>query len=115
MRAKTKSAAHVVAVIEFGGLSTMPIRRKCGQGYAADWVLLALVSKSIWVAKAVCNLVQGGYPEEAFGLTRTLTDIFFTVRYICNKDSDRRARQYANYFAKRAGNVAQDKKFLFPE
>jgi hypothetical protein len=70
------------------------------QGYAADWVLLALVSKSVWVAKAVCSLVRTGYPEEAFGLTRTLTDIFFTVRYICNKDSERRARQYGNYFAK---------------
>jgi hypothetical protein len=70
------------------------------QGYAADWVLLALVSKSIWVAKAVCKLINSGFPEEAFGLTRTLTDIFFTVRFICNDDSDGRARRYANFFAK---------------
>jgi hypothetical protein len=70
------------------------------RGYAADWVLLALVSKSIWVAKSVCCLVRAGFPEEAFGLTRTLTDIFFTVRYICNQDSDKRARQFGNFFAK---------------
>ena len=70
------------------------------QGYAADWVLLALASKSIWVAKSVCSLVRAGYPEEAFGLTRTMADIFFTIRYICNQDSDRRARRFANFFAK---------------
>lgn len=85
------------------------------RGYAADWVLPALVSKSVWVAKAVCSLVRSGYPEEAFGLTRTLTDIFFTVRYICNKDSDRRARQYANYFAKEQEMWLRVKNLYFPK
>ncbi len=67
------------------------------RAYADERVLLALVSKSIWVGRAVCSLVKTGYPEEAFGLTRTLTDIFFTVRFICNKDSEERARRFANY------------------
>lgn len=85
------------------------------QGYAADWVLLALVSKSIWVAKSVCTLVRSGFPEEAFGLTRTLTDIFFTVRYICNQDSDRRARRFGNFFAKEQEMWLRVKNVHFPK
>ena len=85
------------------------------QGFAADWVLLALVSKSIWVAKAVCKLVSSGFPEEAFGLTRTLTDIFFTVRYICNDDSEGRARKYANFFAKEQEVWLRLKNTYFPK
>jgi hypothetical protein len=65
-----------------------------------DLVLLALISKSIITSEAVCNLVGSGYFEEAFGLTRTLVDLYFTVRYISNKDSLDRAEKFANYFAK---------------
>src|SRR5712691_6224585 len=85
------------------------------QGYAADWVLLALVSKSIWVAKSICSLVRRGFPEEAFGLTRTLTDIFFTVRFICNQDSDRRARRFGNFFAKEQEMWIRIKNAYFPK
>ncbi|MGA3323832.1 MAG: DUF5677 domain-containing protein [Terriglobia bacterium] len=65
-----------------------------------DLVLLALMSKSIITAEAVCSLVGAGYHEEAFGLTRTLVDLYFTVRYISNKDSLERAEKFANFFAK---------------
>jgi len=39
-------------------------------------VVLALLSKSLIVGRAVCNLVEGAFPAEAFGLSRTLIDIF---------------------------------------
>lgn len=65
-----------------------------------DLVLLALISKSIITSEAVCSLVASGYHEEAFGLTRTLVDLYFTVRYISNKYSLDRAEKFANFFAK---------------
>lgn len=65
-----------------------------------DIVLLALLSKSLTVARAVCTLVEAGFPEEAFGLGRTLLDIYFTVRYIANKDQLERADKYAEFYAR---------------
>ncbi len=65
-----------------------------------DLVLLALISKSIVTAEAVCTLVRAGYHEEAFGLTRTLVDLYLTVRYISNKQQFERAEKFVNFFAK---------------
>ena len=63
----------------------------------ADVVLLALLAKTLRVARAVCYLVEKGYADEAFGLGRTLIDIHLTARYISNKNSDERAEQYAKF------------------
>ena len=67
---------------------------------ALDRVLLALLSKSIVTAKAVCALVKAGYFEEAFGVTRTMADLYFTIRYISNNDSLDRAEKFAKFSAK---------------
>lgn len=100
LRSTTRDIEVVVRFIQFirDHVNTLGCRPR--RGYADDWVLLALVSKANWVARATCLLVRAGYAEEAFGLTRTLTDIFFTTRYICNRDSDSRARMFINYSAK---------------
>lgn len=63
-------------------------------------VALALYSKCITVAEAIISLVNAGFSEEAFGMTRTLVDIFFTLRYIANKDTDQRAERYYQFFMK---------------
>ncbi len=65
-----------------------------------DIVVLALLSKGIVVSKAVCKLVETGFYEEAFGLTRTLIDIYFTIRYVANRDREERATKFAEFFAK---------------
>jgi hypothetical protein len=62
--------------------------------------ILALVSKALTVARAVCSLIDSGFPGEAFGLSRTLLDICFTVRYISNKDTEARAKLFAEFYAK---------------
>jgi hypothetical protein len=77
------------------GLEMIPATR-----YLRSAVLLAILSKALTVGRAVCNLVAAGFPAEAFGLTRTLVEIFLTVRYISNKDTEERARTYAEYFTK---------------
>jgi hypothetical protein len=63
-------------------------------------VLLALISKALTTGRAVCALVDAGFYGEAFGLSRTLIDIFLTVRYISNKDTEKRAKEYVEYIAK---------------
>jgi hypothetical protein len=61
-------------------------------------VILALLSKALTVSRAICLLVDAGYPAEAFGLSRTLIEIYFWVRYIGNQDTDARAKTYVDYY-----------------
>jgi len=53
-------------------------------------VALALYSKCITVAEATLVLLDAGFSDEAFGMTRTLVDIFLTLRYITNKETHER-------------------------
>jgi len=63
-------------------------------------VALALYSKCITVAEAALTLLDAGFGDEAFGMTRTLIDIFFTLRYIANQDTDARAKLYYEFVSK---------------
>jgi hypothetical protein len=63
-------------------------------------VTLALSSKALTVSKSICALVDAGFPAEAFAMSRTLIDIFFSVRYISNKDTEARARTFVKYQAR---------------
>ncbi len=63
-------------------------------------VLLALMSKALTVGRAICLLVEKGFLAEAFGLSRTMVEIYFCVRYISNKDSEIRATTYVEYQSK---------------
>jgi hypothetical protein len=63
-------------------------------------VALVLYSKCITVAEATLTLLDAGFGDEAYGMTRTLIDIFFTLRYVSNKDTDARAKLYYEFFAK---------------
>jgi len=65
-----------------------------------DKVVLGLLSKSLVVAQAVICLVDRSFPEEAFGLSRTLVEIAINLRYIANRSSELRAKRYVHYFAK---------------
>ncbi len=63
-------------------------------------VALVLYSKCLTVAEAVMVLLDAAFSDEAFGLTRTLVDIFFTLRYIANQDTEARARLYYEFVSK---------------
>jgi Family of unknown function (DUF5677) len=65
-----------------------------------DHILLALMSKSVTTAQSVLCLIDNGYYAEAFASTRTLADIFYSVRFIANKDSEERARRFEQYYGK---------------
>jgi hypothetical protein len=63
-------------------------------------VALALYSKCLTVAEAIMALLDAGFSDEAFGMTRTLVDIYITLRYIANQDTEERARLYYKFIAK---------------
>jgi hypothetical protein len=63
-------------------------------------VILALLSKALTVAETICLVVDRGFPGEAFGMTRTLTEIYFCLRYIGNRDTEERAQTYVKYHAR---------------
>lgn len=82
-----------------------------GSGYIASTsyqgskVLLALLSKILTTGRAVCILVDAGFGCEAFGLSRTMLEIFLTVRYISNDKTEERAAEYADYVGKATEHV----------
>lgn len=65
-----------------------------------DVVLLMLLSKAVRVSEATCTLIETGYYEEASGLSRTLIDLFFTSRYLANRESLERADKFVRFWAK---------------
>lgn len=78
-------------------------------------ILLALLSKIFTVGRAVCSLVDAGFPAEAFGLSRTLAEIFFIVRYFSNKDTEKRIATYVEHVAKGHEELMRISSKFFPE
>src|ERR1700723_182821 len=60
-------------------------------------VILALMAKALRVSRAMCVLIDADFRAEAFATSRTLIDIYFSVRYIGNKDTEKRAEKFVNY------------------
>jgi Family of unknown function (DUF5677) len=67
------------------------------------------------VAEATLALLDAGFSDEAFGMTRTLVDIFITLHYIANKDTDERARRYAEFSAKDSEVWTEVTKIYWPQ
>jgi hypothetical protein len=63
-------------------------------------IALATISKALTLGRAVATLVETGFSEEAFGLSRSLVELALIIRYISNKDVEQRATRYARFFAK---------------
>jgi hypothetical protein len=92
---KQSGTAHVLRLIaklekQLNGLEIIPAT----SSYRTS-VILALLSKSLTVSRATCALIAAGFPAEAFGLTRTLIDIYFAVRYIGAKSGGAKAAREA--------------------
>jgi len=65
-----------------------------------DKVVLAHVSKTLNVAQGIMALIDAGFPEEAFGLSRTMVEIALNLRYITNRNSEQRAKRFVHYVAR---------------
>ncbi len=97
---KRSDIEHVRKFVEFAKATLNDAWYYPPSGGHRYMVALALYSKCITVAEATIVLIDAGFTDEAFGLTRTLIDIFITLHYIANHDTDSRARLYYQYFAK---------------
>jgi hypothetical protein len=62
-----------------------------------DRALLMVVTKALRIGLAVCQLASSGFYGEAFGLTRSVLEAFFIVKYISSKDSEARAHSYLEF------------------
>ena len=65
-----------------------------------DKVVLAHVSKSLNVAQSVMALIDAGFPEEAFGMSRTMVEIALNLRFITNRNSEQRAKRFVHYLSR---------------
>lgn len=97
---KRSETEHVRKFVEYAKLCVNEARIYPPINGYRYMVALSLYSKCITVAEATLALLDSGFSDEAFGMTRTLVDIFITLRYIANKDTDDRARRYAEFSAK---------------
>src|SRR5258708_658627 len=97
LRANADGVRRQISRLErhLNGLRMIP-----ATGALRNRIILALLSKALTVGRAICALVETGFPAEAFGMSRTLIDIFFCVRYMSNKDTEKRAITYAQYEAR---------------
>jgi hypothetical protein len=70
-------------------------------GSLLDVAMLTLLSKSLALARSTVWLVQGGFDEEAFGLSRSLLELAMTLRYITNgRNPEVRAKRFVHFVAK---------------
>lgn len=79
-----------------------------------DRVVLGLLSKTVSLARSVCQLVRGGFYAEAFGLTRSSLETFLLAKFISNKKPEQRAESYLNFFKAHYYNSEQVRKKYFP-
>lgn len=78
-----------------------------------DRTILGLTSKAISLGRAICHLVKGGFYGEAMGLSRSSIECFLLVKYISNKEPEKRATEYINFFKAHIYNVEQNRKKYF--
>lgn len=115
LRCKRSETEHVRRFVEYAKLCVNEARvYPPVEGYRY-MVALALYSKCITVAEATLALLEAGFSDEAFGMTRTLVDILITLRYIGNKDTDDRARRFYEFSAKYSQVWAEVTRTYWPQ
>ncbi len=88
----------------------------CPRGrFDLDMALLMVMSKALRLGLAVCQLISSGFYGEAFGLTRSLLEAFFIVKYISSKDAESRAHSYLEFRKTYYYNQEEIRKKHFPE
>jgi hypothetical protein len=66
--------------------------------FERDKALLMVTGKCLRLGLAVCHLISAGFYGEALGLTRSVLEAFFIVKYISNsKEGEARAHSYIEF------------------
>jgi hypothetical protein len=75
------------------------------QGMIMDRLSLGFFSKSVKLFRSILLLVEGGFYEEAYALARSSVELRFNARWIANKDSYTRSREFFYFGAKQSKYV----------
>jgi hypothetical protein len=80
-------------------LNGLELRPRIMTKYPFDSVALAAVSKAFALAKACLTLLATGFPDEAYGLTRSLVECAINLRYLTQDLalSDQRTDDFIKY------------------
>jgi hypothetical protein len=65
--------------------------------YPFDTVAGEMLSKAFALSRAAALLVEHGYPDEAFGLCRSLYECSIYLRYITQQERDERANKFLEF------------------
>jgi hypothetical protein len=65
------------------------------------------LTKAFQVHEAVLILCRAGYGSEAMALSRSMLEMYITLRWIINKDQSKRTEEFALFVAKRKEYVAK--------
>jgi len=76
-------------------------------GVATSSVSYEHLTKAFQVHEAVLILCRAGYGSEAIALSRTLLEMYITLRWITNQDQSKRAEEFAFFVAKRKEYAAK--------
>ena len=83
--------------------------------FPLERALAMVVSKSLRTGLAICHLVAAGFYGEAFGLTRSVLEGFFIVKYISSgKGREARAASYLEFRKAHYYNQDQIRQKHFP-
>src|SRR6266404_9867178 len=64
-------------------------------GVATSSVSYEHLTKAFQVHEAILILCRAGYGSEAIALSRTLLEMYITLRWITNQDQSKRAEEFA--------------------
>jgi hypothetical protein len=73
-------------------VDAMKIVRRVEHRYPFDSIATQLLTKAISLGRAVITLLEGGYDDEAYGLSRSIVECAITLRYLTTESSEQTAR-----------------------
>src|SRR5258707_14641613 len=76
-------------------------------GIPTSFVPFAHLTKAFQVHEAVITLCRAGFGSEAFALSRTILEMYITLRWITNQEQSKRAEDFARFVAKRKEYAAK--------
>ncbi|HXX23933.1 MAG TPA: DUF5677 domain-containing protein [Terriglobia bacterium] len=68
---------------------------------ASSLIPFAFLNKAFQLHTAVLSLCRSGFGSEAYGLSRTMIEMFIALRWITNQNQETRAKEYGFFSEKR--------------
>jgi Family of unknown function (DUF5677) len=83
-------------------------------GLAGSFVPYAILSKAFNVHEAVLTLCKAGLASEAYAVSRIMVEMYIGLRWMTNKDQNKRCEEYAQFVAARRKHFANVREAFYP-